>query len=87
MHAGENGAAPAMMRCATGMEKPTQPRNERGCAASAARIAASYLASPLPSITICAAAVQESAGEQSAPAGLCTPTIMKCRAATGNTPW
>ena len=44
-----------MMRCATGTEKPTQPRKLAGCCASAARIALSYSASPLPSITNCAA--------------------------------
>ena len=46
----------ATMRCASGTEKPTQPRKAGRCAASARRMAASYSALPLPSITSCARA-------------------------------
>ena len=45
-------AAPATMRWATGMLKPTQPRKCSGCALSSARIADSYSSMPLPSITV-----------------------------------
>ena len=44
---------PAMMRCETGMLKPTQPRKESGRSCSARRICCSYSGTPLPNITTC----------------------------------